>query len=176
MRNDSQAPVPLGEDPIVDHWLTGVGRFSPRHDFEDRTISRVRVPIPRWLRALRDRLRGMVSGVTGWSLLATFSLATAAAWGSMMAAAIRYRGAVDDVGASLSLREGIVALRQWLNEQVLLPAARDLAAKWEWLTASGIPVRGLMIVYAIVVLVSAIALWQLMAEPAKSKGALDATQ
>jgi hypothetical protein len=176
MRDEPQAPVPLDEDPVVDRWLTGLGRFSPRQDFEDRTIGRVRVPLPRWARALRDWAHALVSGVTGWTILATFSTATALAWGSMIAAGVRYRGAVREVGLSLSLNQGLDALRSWLTEYVLLPAGRWLAQAREWLAASGIPVRGLMIVYAIVILVSAIALWRLMAEPAKSKGPIDATQ
>jgi hypothetical protein len=175
MKDEPQVPVPLEDDPAVDRWLGSLGRFSPRQDFEDRVITRVRVPLPRWLRALRDRARALVSGVTGWTILATFSLATAAAWGSMIAAGVRYRGAVS-TGTSLSLREGIDVGRQWLTDNVLLPAGRDLAAKREWLAASGLPVRGIVIVFAIVVMVSAIVLWRLMVEPAQSKGATDATQ
>jgi hypothetical protein len=175
MRNESQAPVPFEEDPAVERWLGGVGRFSPRHDFEDRVISRVRVPLPRWVKALRDRARGLVSGVTGWTILATFSVVTAAAWGSMIAAGMRYRGVVSS-GTGWSLREVLDASRQWLADYVLVPAGRELAAAREWLAASGIPVRGLTIAYAVVVLVSAIVLWRLMVEPATSKGTIDATQ
>ena len=177
MRNEPQVPVPLEEDPAVDRWLGVVGRFSPRQDFEDRVVNRVRVPLPRWLRALRDRARAMVSGFTGWTILATLSLATAAAWGSMIAAGIRYRGVVSG-GTSWSLREVLDAGQRWLTDYVLLPAGRDLAGAREWLAASGLPVRGIVIVFAIVVMVSAIVLWKwkLMAEPAQSEGAIDATQ
>jgi hypothetical protein len=175
MKDEPQVPVPLDEDPAVDRWLGGVGRFSPRQDFEDRVVSRVRVPLPRWLRALRNRARAMVSGVTGWTILATFSLATAAAWGSMIAAGIRYRGVVSG-GASWSLGEALAAGRRWLTDYVLLPAEHDLAAKREWLAASGLPVRGIVILFAILVVVSAIVLWKLMAEPTQSEGAIDATQ
>lgn len=175
MKDEPQVPAPLEEDPAVDRWLGGLGRFSPRQDFENRVIGRVRVPLPRWLKALRERARGLVSGVTGWTILATFSVVTAAAWGSMIAAGIRYRGVVSG-GAGWSLRAVLDAGQRWVTDYVLLPAARDLAAAREWLAASGVPVRGLAIVYAIVVLVSAIVLWRLMVEPAKSKGAIDATQ
>ncbi len=175
MRNEPQVPVPLEEDPAVDRWLGGLGRFSPRRDFEDRIIGRVRVPLPRWLKALRDRARGLVSGVTGWTILATFSVVTAAAWGSVIAAGIRYRGVVSR-GTGWSLREVLDAGQRWLTDAVLLPAGQDLAAAREWLAASGLPVRGLVIAYAIVVMVSAIVMWWLMAEPAKSKGTIDATQ
>jgi sensor domain CHASE-containing protein len=175
MNDEPNVPLPMGNDPAVERWLDGLGRFNPRPGFEDRVVNQVRVPLPHWLGGLRDRFRGLVSGVTGWTLLATASLVTAAAWGSMIAAGIRYRGVVTG-GVSFSLREVIDAARQGLTDYVLLPVWRALGAARDWLAASGLPVRGIAIGYAIVVLVSAIVVWRLMAEPAQSKGAIDATQ
>lgn len=175
MKDEPNVPLPVGNDPAVGRWLDGLGRFDPRPGFEDRVVNQVRVPLPHWLRGLRDRFRGLVTGVTGWTLLATASLVTAAAWGSMIAAGMRYRGVVAG-GVSFSLREVLDAAWQGLTDYVLLPAWRGLGGVREWLAASGLPVRGIAIGYGIVVLVSAIVVWRLMAEPAQSKGAIDATQ
>jgi hypothetical protein len=175
MNDELSVPQPMDDDPAVERRLDGLGRFDPRPGFEDRVVRQVRVPLPRWLRGLRDRFRGLVSGVTGWSLLATASLVTAAAWGSMIAAGVRYRGAVTG-GASFSLRELMGAAWQGAREYVLLPAWQTVNGWWDGLAASGLPVQGIAIGYGIVVLVSAIVVWRLMAEPVQSKGAIDATQ
>ena len=167
MKDEPNVPLPIENDAAVGHWLDGLGRFDPRPGFEDRVGNRVRVPLPHWLRGLRDRFRGLVTGVTGWTLLATASLVTATAWGSMIAAGMRYRGVVAG-GVSFSLSEVLDAAWQGLTDYVLLPAWRGLGAAREWLAGSRLPGRGLASRYGVVVWWGAIAVWRLMAGPAQS--------
>ncbi len=168
MNDDANLPVDEGADPALDRWLDGLGRFSPRQGFADRVVAQVRVPLPRWLRGLRNWGRGLVTGVTGWTLLATASLATAAAWGSMVAVGMRYDTVVRE-GVSISWTEASAMVRGAATDALLVPAGEVLVAGERWLAATGLPFRGLMIAYAITIVVSAIALWWLMAQPARTR-------
>src|SRR3970282_1896669 len=100
MNDRPKVPI-LDEDPELDGTLRGLGRFSPRQGFAERVVARVRVPLPPGARRIRDWFRATFSGVTGWTVLAPFSLATAAAWGTAIAAAVRYGdGVVGGVSGS----------------------------------------------------------------------------
>jgi hypothetical protein len=173
MKNEPHLPIPADEDPDLESQLGDLGRFSPRRGFEDRVVTRVRVPFPRWLRGLRDRTRALLSGVRGWTILAAFSTATAAAWGSMIVAGVRHRGAVT-AATGLSLSDVTGWIRDRASEFVLVPAMQALGELKAALAAAGISLPGLAIGYGAVVLVSVVALWRLMAEPTRAKGAIDA--
>ncbi|MDH3495817.1 MAG: hypothetical protein OER21_03580 [Gemmatimonadota bacterium] len=168
MNDDSNLPVHEGPDPALDRWLDGLGRFSPRQGFADRVVAQVRVPLPRWLRGLRNWGRGLVTGVTGWTLLAVASLATAATWGSMLAVGMRYDTVVRE-GVSISWAEASAMVRAAATDTFVVPAGEVLVAGERWLAATGLPVRGLLIAYGITIMVSAIVLWWLMAEPARTR-------
>lgn len=170
--NDTPKKPTFDDDPQLDRTLRGIGRFNPRRGFEDRVVSRVRVPLPRWLRRRRDWLRATLSGVTGWTILATFSAATAAAWGSMLAAGLRERDAIVG-GVSFSLDWAIRAAGREVLALVTEPAAAWAVAVRQSIAGAGVSVRALLLGYGIVALVSALALWRLMAEPARAKGAIN---
>jgi hypothetical protein len=172
MTDASQTPV-FDDDPQLDSTLRSVARFSPRQGFEDRVVGRVLVPLPRFLRRLRDSWRATVSGVTGWTLLATFSLATAAAWGTAIAAGVRY---APDVRYAVPWTSG--EFRQLLAEGLRESYATQVAAEWAsaiqlQIAGAGLPLRALLAGYGMLVIVSAVALWRLMAEPARAKGTIN---
>lgn len=168
MNDDANFPVNGGADPALDRRLEGLGRFSPRQGFADRVVAQVRVPLPRWLRRLRNWGRGLVTGVTGWTLLATASLATAAAWGSMLVAGLRYDAVVRE-SVSISWSEASATLREAVTNLLLVPTGDWLVAGERRLAATGIPLSGLLIAYGITIVVSAIALRWLMAKPARTR-------
>lgn len=166
----NQAPnEPLfPEDPQLDTALRTLARFSPRQGFEDRVVTRVRVPLPRWLRGLAASARGLVSGVTGWTILATFSAATVAAWGSALAAGLRYQEVVVG-GTSISLDQVRAAMEPALSV-LLSRVAAEWAAVQQTIAGAGLSARALLAGYGILALVCALALRRLMAEPARAKG------
>lgn len=160
-------------DPELERLVSGVGRFSPQRGFEDRVVSRVRVPIPRWLRGLRDRSRALTSGVPGWTLLATFSVATAAAWTSAAVVGARYSGelaAVWDEGG----RDLFRLLRQDVAHDLLPLWGVAQAEVARWLGSVGLDMQTAAIGYGGVVLLSAVALRWLTAAPHKTRGSVDA--
>jgi hypothetical protein len=169
MPHDPRAPLVPDDDPVVERMLSGAGRFSPQRGFEERVVSRVRVPLPLWLRGVRDRWRGLTSGVSGWTILATFSLASAAAWGVGAAVGLQAWGEVAGVTDVVS-REVGRGLRIALAEGVV-PAWRLASAEVSaWLQSFGFDPRAVVIGYGVVVLASAVAVRRLTAEPANSRG------
>lgn len=163
------------EDPAIDRALTGLGRFSPRQGFEDRVVSRVRVPLPHWLRGLRDAIRSVTSGITGWTMLATFAVATVAAWATGTVYAARYWGPIW-VGAGAVARGAVAGAREVLSS-VVFPA---IQAGWAEVTIRlaglGLDPNTVLIGYGVVVLICLVALRWLTADPARTRGVVDATQ
>jgi hypothetical protein len=175
MRDDQHLPTEPDDDPAIERAIAGLGRFSPRPGFEDRVVGLVRVPLPLWLRGLRDRIRGFTTGVTGWLVLATLSVATVAAWGTGIGLALRYREAVG-AGTSVALREATTAVRKTLAVE-LLPAIGDARAGLvSRLAGLGLDLQTVIIAYAALVLMCAAALRWLTAEPARTRGTFDAAR
>lgn len=170
--NDRPGVPVFDEDPELDASLRVLGRFSPRQGFAERVVARVRVPLPAWARRLRNWFRSTFTGVTGWTVLTAFSLATAAAWGTAIVAGIRYGDLVVD-GVSFSSGEIVRMGQRLLVEQLARPAVDALSAAQQWSAAVGFPLRTLAAGYGILALVCAAALWRLMAEPARAKGAIN---
>ena len=170
---DANTPRIPDDDPETDRLLAGIGRFSPQRGFEDRVVGQVQVPPPRWLRGLRERVHGLTSGVTGWTVLATFSLATAAAWASVAAIGARYSAEIA-VGWNQGGRQLVRVLRQDVVERLfpILGAAR--AAVEEWLAGVGLDMQTAALGYGAVILVCAVILRWLTAEPHKTRGPVDA--
>jgi hypothetical protein len=171
MNDRPKVPI-LEEDPELDGTLQGLGRFSPRQGFAERVVARVRVPLPPWARRVRDWFRGTFSGVTGWTVFATFSLATAAAWGTAIAAGVRY-GDVVVGGVSVSSDEVRQVAARAAADLVVRPAVEALAAVEQWSAGVGLPLRMLAAGYGILALICGVALWRLMAEPARAKGTIN---
>lgn len=173
--DDANALAVPDDDPDTDRLLAGIGRFSPQRGFEDRVVGRVQVPLPRWLRSVRQYLRGLTSGVTGWTVLATFSLATAAAWTSVAVVSARYwteisavwGGGVRQVGRIF--RGDVLA---WLDVRPVLERAQAVLAGW--LGRAGLDMQTAAVGYGLVIIVCAVALWRLTAEPHKTRGPVDA--
>jgi hypothetical protein len=173
--HDDPVPAVPDDDPETDRLLAGIGRFSPQRGFEDRVVGRVRVPLPRWLRTLRQHLHGLTSGVTGWTVLATFSLATAAAWTSVVVLSARYWGEIGAVwnqGARQVARVFRQDVLEWLELYPVLGSVRS--AIGEWLGSVGLNMQTAAIGYGVVILVCVVALWRLTAEPHKTRGPVDA--
>lgn len=170
---DANAPRVPDDDPETDRLLAGLGRFSPQRGFEDRVVGRVQVPLPHWVRALREQGRGLTSGVTGWTVLATFSLATAAAWTSVAVVGARYS---TEIGAAWSQGGRQVArlFRQDVLERLFPVLASVRAGVGEWLGSMGLDMQTAALGYGAVILVCAAALRWLTAEPHKTRGPVDA--
>jgi len=170
---DTDYPDVPENDPDTDRLLAGLGRFSPQRGFEDRVVGQVRVPLPRLVRSLRDYLRGMTSGVTGWTVLATFSLATAAAWTSAAVVGARYS---TEIGAAWS--QGSRQLARFLRDDILAPlwpALGSLRVAIDgWLANFGLNMQTAAVGYGAVIIISAVAVWRLTAEPHKTRGPVDA--
>jgi hypothetical protein len=171
MNDQSKVPPPNG-DPELEQSLRGLSRFTPRQGFVDRVVSRVTVPLPAWARRIRNWYQATFSGVTGWTILATFSLATAAAWGTAIVAGVRY-GDVAVGGASVASGEVWQAMQQAANDVAVRPALELLASANRWAAETGLPLRALGLAYGVLALVSAVVLRRLMAEPARAKGAIN---
>jgi len=171
MKDRPNVPV-FDEDPELEGKLRDLGRFSPRQGFAERVVARVRVPLPPWARRVRDWFRATFSGVTGWTVLATFSLATAAAWGTAIAAGVRY-GDVVVGGVSVSSDEFRQVAQRAAVELVVRPVVEALAAAEQWSAGVGLPIRTLAVGYGILALVCGVALWRLTAEPARAKGTIN---
>lgn len=173
MVHEPNVPRVPDDDPATERILNGIGRFSPQRGFEDRVVGRVRVPLPGWLRGARDRARALTSGVTGWTVLATFSLATAAAWTSAAVAGARYSGEI-----AAAWRQGGREIFRVVRGDI----ANDLLPLWglaraeigQWLGSVGLDLQTVVIGYGAVVLVSAVGLRWLTAEPHKTRGPVDA--
>lgn len=169
MSHEPDLPIVPDDDPAVDRALSGVGRFSPQRGFEDRVVGKVRVPLPAWLRGMRDRWRALTSGVSGWGLLATFSLATAAAWGTAAVVGLQAWDAVSGL-SGIGLSEIGSVARRVIAEGVVpgwQVASAEIAA---WLRSLRIDPRAFVVGYGVVILVCAVALRVLTAEPAKGRG------
>jgi hypothetical protein len=171
MTDQPKVPVPNG-DPELEQTLRGLSRFSPRQGFVDRVVGRVTVPLPAWARRLRDRYQATFSGVTGWTILATFSLATAAAWGTAIVAGVRY-GDVAIGGTSVASAGAWQAIQRAAADAVVRPAVELLASAEAWAAGIGLPLRTLAVAYGLLALVSAVILRRLTAEPARAKGAIN---
>lgn len=175
MRNSPDLPLMPDDDPAVDRLLSTAGRFSPQRGFEDRVISRVRVPLPRFVRGLRDRWHGLTSGVTGWTLLATFSIATAAAWTTAAVLGVRFWGEIS-AGAGIVWRDTLGLAREVFREGIVPGWAIAKAEVSAWLASLGLNPTMVVVGYGIVALVSAVALWRLTAEPARGRGTTNAAR
>jgi hypothetical protein len=172
---DADYPAIPDDDPEADRLLAGLGRFSPQRGFEDRVVGRVRIPLPRWLRSMRQYFRGLTSGVTGWTVLGTFSLATAAAWTSVAVIGAQYSGEIGAVwnqGQRQLARVFRQDVLEWLEVRPVLDAARSVFEGW--LGTVGLDMQTAAVGYGAVVLVCAVAVWRLTAEPRKTRGPVDA--
>jgi hypothetical protein len=152
------------DDPGLDLTLRDLGRFSPRQGFVERVVARVQVPLPAWARRIRGWFQSTFSGVTGWTVLVTFSLASAAAWGTAAVAGLRYRNEIES-GFSWGSDEVMAAIRTGVAELVIRPAGELLAAVQSWAAGFGLPLRTLGAGYAMLAVVCTVALWRLMSEP-----------
>ncbi len=65
--------LPADEDPVVDRYLASLREFSPSTGFEDRVMSRVLMPAPRWLQSLKAHGRSLVETRRVWWLLGGFA-------------------------------------------------------------------------------------------------------
>ena len=175
MQDNADFPLVPDDDPVVDRLLGSAGRFSPKRDFEDRVISRVRVPLPGWIRSLRDRATALTSGVSGWTILTAFSLATAAVWTTAVAAGVRFWGDISS-GAGLVLREGLGLAREVINEGIVPGWELTRAEVSAWLASFGLNPTMVVVGYGIVILVCAVGLKLLTAEPARRRGTINATR
>jgi hypothetical protein len=174
MQDEANLPLVPDDDPVVDRLLGSTGRFSPKQGFEDRVIHRVRVPLPHWLRSLRDRAVGLTSGVSGWTILATFSLATAAAWTTAVAVGARFWGEISGVASGV-LSEALGLAREVFNEGIAPGWELTKAEVSAWLASLGLNPTMVVVGYGIVILVCAVALKFLTAEPARRRGTIHAT-
>jgi hypothetical protein len=175
MRDNPDFPLVPDDDPAVDRLLSNAGRFSPQHGFEDRVVSRVRVPLPPWLRSVRDHVRSLTSGVTGWTLLATFSVATAAAWTTAAVFGVRFWGEITGA-AGITLREALGLARELANEALIPGWELARAEVSAWLASLGFDPATVVIGYGIMIVICAVALWRLTAEPARSRGTINAAR
>jgi hypothetical protein len=175
MRDDLKHPNNPEEDPAIDRALTGLGRFSPRQGFEDRVVSRVRVPLPQWLRGLRDAIRSVTSGVTGWTMLVTFSIATVASWVTGAVYAARYWDPIW-VGVGAAAHGAVAGAREVLSSVVFPAIQTGWAEVTIWLAGIGLDPKTVLIGYGVVVLICLVALRWLTADPARTRGVVDATQ
>jgi hypothetical protein len=175
MPDEANLPLVPDDDPVVDRLLGSAGRFSPKRGFEDRVVSRVRVPIPRWLRTIRDALNARMSGVSGWTILATFSLATAAAWTTAAAAGVRYWGEISGA-ASLVWREALSLAGEVFREGIVPGWELTKAEVSAWLASLGLDPTMTVVGYGIIALVCAVGLKLLTAEPARRRGTINATR
>lgn len=173
MHANPDLPRVPDDDPVVDRLLSGAGRFSPQRGFEDRVVGRVRVPLPAWVRRLRDRWVALTSGVSGWTVLATFSLASAAAWGTGVALGVRFWGEVS-AATGLALRQAGDLARQVVAEGLVPGWQLTKAEVSAWLASLGVDPGAVAVGYGIVILVCAVALRWLTAEPAESRGTINA--
>ncbi|MDH4350856.1 MAG: hypothetical protein OEY20_06860 [Gemmatimonadota bacterium] len=172
MHQESNLPRVPDDDPATERALNAIGRFSPQRGFEERVVSRVRVPLPHWLRGARDYARSLTSGVTGWVVLATFSLATAAAWTAAAVIGAQYSGEVAEVW-----RQGGREIFRVVRGDI----ANDLLPLWgvaraevaQWLGSLGLDPQTAVVGYGAVMLVSAVGLRWLTAEPRKTRGPVD---
>jgi hypothetical protein len=170
---DSPLPPDPDDDPETDRLLADVGRFSPQRGFEDRVVGQVQVPPPRWVRGLRGYLHRQTSGVTGWTVLATFSLATAAAWTSVAVIGGRYAAEVGVVW-NQGGRQVLRVLRQDVLERLFPVLGTIRSGIAGWLGGFGLDMKAAAVGYGVVILVCAVALWRLTAEPHKTRGPVDA--
>jgi hypothetical protein len=170
---DANVPRIPDDDPETDRLLAGVGRFSPQRGFEDRVVGQVQVPPPRWVKRLREQFRGLTSGVTGWTVLATLSLATAAAWVSVAAIGSRYAAEIA-VGWNQGGRQLVRVFRQDVVERLFPLLGGAWSAIGQWLGSVGLDMQTAAIGYGGVMLVCAVALRWLTAEPHKTRGPVDA--
>ena len=173
MRDNPDLPLVPDDDPVTDRLLSSAGRFSPQRGFEDRVVSRVQVPLPRGLRGLRDRMRDLTSGVTGWTLLATFSVATAAAWTTAAVLGVRFWGEISGA-AGMGWRQALGLARDVFREGIVPGWALVRAEVSAWLASLGLNPTTVVVGYGIIALVCAVALWRLTAEPARSRGTTNA--
>jgi hypothetical protein len=158
----------MDEDPELDGTLRNLERFSPRQGFAERVVARVRVPLPAWARKLRGWFQATFSGVPGWTILATLSLASAAAWGTALVAGMRYGNEITG-GFSLASDEARDTVRRAALDFVVRPALDGLGALESWAAGLGLPLRTLGMGYAVLALISTLALWRLMADPARAR-------
>jgi len=167
-QNDQLPPVP-DDDPETDRLLAGTGRFSPQRGFEDRVVGRVQVPAPRWVRGIRERGQALTSGVTGWTVLVTFSLATAAAWGSAAIMGARYSGEIA-LAWNQGGREAVRLLRRSVVEALIPVWGAVQSGLGSRLATIGLDLQTAAVGYGAVILVCAVALRWLTAEPRKTRG------
>lgn len=165
MNDRPNAPIPAPEaDRQLDHALTGLPRYAPVPGFVERVLGRVRVPLPAWARTVRDWLRSYVTGVRGWVILGSLSVATAASWAVAIGLTVSYW---DELTYGLDVI-GLAAVPGWQEVAALAGTWVNAAAAGlvGWTGALGIPFGILAGTYAAVTLVSVVALWRLTAEPA----------
>jgi hypothetical protein len=98
-------------------------------------------------------VRGLTS-VTSWTVLATLSLATAAAWVSVAAIGARYSGEIA-VGWNQGGRQLVRVLRQDVVERLFPILGGAWTASGEWLGSVGLDMQTAAIGYGGVILVCA---------------------
>lgn len=168
MHDDLNARVPPEEVLAIDRLVAGLGRFSPRPGFENRVLRGVRIPLPRWARAIRSWLRGITSGITGWIVLGTASLATAAMTAVAIGTAVYFQDYVTH-GVSV-LGSGVLA-PAWDEVLRFGPTVRSRIAEVASadLGGTGFSWKTVLLVYGAVALGSAVAL-RFLTRPAGHKG------
>ena len=169
MNDEFQPPVPSPEDDReLDTSLAELARFKPRPGFTDRILARVFVPLPRWARSVRDRLRGLVSGPRGWVILGTFSVATAATWAVVIGVTVDQWDRLT-VAARIAARS--VGMTDWQDAVAasvpVLEATRDGVAGA--VGAIPMPIEALVAGYGILTLACVVALRRLTRIPASMR-------
>ena len=88
----------------------------------------------------------------------------------MIAAGVRHGGEVT-AATGVSVGDVVGWVRDRAAELIVAPAMQALHELEAALAGAGVSLSGLAVAYGAVVLVSVVALWRLMAEPARAKGA-----
>ena len=169
MRDDQYNPSPSGDDLDIDVRLRSLTRARPRPGFADRVLTGVRVPLPRWMRSVRNGIRALVTGPRGWLILGSAALVTAATWGTALALGFHFRGYVTE-GTRHAVREAAVPV---LREGLALSQLQwngFLNSVSGWFDGMFLSPTAFLLGYGIVALVSTVALKLLTAEPSRARG------
>lgn len=148
------------DDDGLDGLLADLRRPLPGRGFADRVLARTRLPFPTWLKPLRDALRGMFTGVRGWTLLAILALSSAGTWTLVGVSTWNHRAAIAS-GAEITASEvGVPTLQS-------VQGVRDVLIErlFDWLPLSLPVLKMFLILYAAVALVCALGLWWLLRTP-----------
>ena len=171
MNDELRPPIPSPEDDLeLDRSLEALPRFKPLPGFADRILARVFVPLPRWARAVRDRVRRVLSGPRGWVTLGALSVATAATWAVMIGVTMAQW---DNVTVAVRIAARSVGLTRWQDAVASVTPYWDTARNGlaGAIDAIPLPFGALVGGYAILTLVCVVALRRLTRTRARMRAA-----